>query len=851
MAIPKVINAQRDFSAGELDESVKRADELGAMKAGAREMLNWRILSSKSIANRPGRTAMFTLSGAVFGRVEEFRMGGQLFYLGFAPGAIAIIGALGALLSVYNNFNHNGVSFPLPWGVNLNGITWTQIGNSIYIAYPDGFPNNVPQVYSWDGVSTWTLSSYQETTVGAQKRTLFYRISPQGITLQPSGPVGNINITFSGNVLTFAMGGTRLQYAGRQLTITSVSSSSTGTAVVNEPLPPAQILGLTGSTGTFNIGDEVKGSISGATGIVTTTPTSQLLYGISNNNFNIGDLVTGGTSGATGRITQVAFYGYFVPYLAVTLTAATFFVNGETVTDSTTTQTFTCAISGTSTSSTMTVQLLPNANGNVPSFTTSDLVVGPSASSSITSVTTTVPQPITVWDDEVMNGFRGYPSSVFSDQSRLGFCNFPAVPQGIAWSALGQPNDLLIGALPQNAIFELAPDNSQVFYVIPGMESSEFVFTDHAIYYIPVGGIQARPLEPGSVEFNKLSDYGVVPKVQPRRAEQTIIYMKAGSAQVGAVQTPGAYYRPYVVDHISELHSHLFTAASPVAIAVPSGPDQFEEQYLYILRSDGFIIVGRYAMRQGLIEPGPEGKPAIGWVPWYTSNGKSSWVSARQSDVVFTTNYTPNGVPAVAIAERLDTSQFLDGAIAVNNLPPTFTPPGGKGPLFFYPGPNSTVFLIDGGRPMGIYNVDANGFIIPQFIGGENLASVNLVAGQTWIAQLELWMPGATPGQSVRQRTIKRRVSHMVVDVSDSSGFLMARLFAGPLTPTSPALGATINFRRVPYYNQGDDATKPPPLREEMQRWRPLGRAFDPRMAIFKDTPGPVTIHEIGFEVTV
>ena len=57
MAIPKVINAQRDFSAGELDESVKRADELGAMKAGAREMLNWRILSSKSLSNaRTGTT---------------------------------------------------------------------------------------------------------------------------------------------------------------------------------------------------------------------------------------------------------------------------------------------------------------------------------------------------------------------------------------------------------------------------------------------------------------------------------------------------------------------------------------------------------------------------------------------------------------------------------------------------------------------------------------------------------------------------------------------------------------------------------------------------------------------------
>ena len=40
-------------------------------------------------------------------------------------------------------------------------------------------------------------------------------------------------------------------------------------------------------------------------------------------------------------------------------------------------------------------------------------------------------------------------------------------------------------------------------------------------------------------------------------------------------------------------------------------------------------------------------------------------------------------------------------------------------------------------------------------------------------------------------------------------------------------------------------------LREETQRWRPLGRAFDPRVAIIKDTPGPLTVVEYDFEVTV
>jgi hypothetical protein len=66
------------------------------------------------------------------------------------------------------------------------------------------------------------------------------------------------------------------------------------------------------------------------------------------------------------------------------------------------------------------------------------------------------------------------------------------------------------------------------------------------------------------------------------------------------------------------------------------------------------------------------------------------------------------------------------------------------------------------------------------------------------------------------------------------------RLFSGPPTPTSPTLGTIMNTRRVETYNQGDDPTQVPPQREEVQRWRPRGRYFDPRAAIIKDTPGPL-----------
>src|SRR6516225_9698194 len=275
MAIAKITGAQIDFSAGELDESVKRAHE-SIQKIGARQMSNWRILSSKLLQNRPGRSALFLASG----RVEEVAMpGGSVFFLNFAAGAISVFSSAGSQVFTASTIHRVPLDagFAIPWTLlTLGGIVWTQIGKTIYIAYPDGAPNNVPQVLSWDGVSTWTLAPYVETVLySGQKRTPFYRISPPNVTLLPSAVTGNINVTFSSAILSAGMVGTRFAYCGRQLTITGVTNATTGTATVNEPLPPGETLSYTTLNGQINVGDIVIGSVTGATGIVVASGATQ------------------------------------------------------------------------------------------------------------------------------------------------------------------------------------------------------------------------------------------------------------------------------------------------------------------------------------------------------------------------------------------------------------------------------------------------------------------------------------------------------------------------------------------------------------------------------------------------
>jgi hypothetical protein len=786
MAIPKITGAQRDFSAGELDVSMKRSDENPLMKIGARQLANYRVLNSGAVKNRPGRTALFPETG----RVEKVLMSpGNIFYLAFGNGYLRVYNAVGT--RVFSTTVKGDGATAIPWTTaTVKNVVWALgigVPPSIYIAYADGAPNNVPQILSWDGVSqtsTWTLSTYAETvTAGGQKRTPFYRIAPPNIVMQPSASTGAITFQFSAPVLVAGMVGTRIRYVNRQILITGVTDSEHGSGTVEEPLPGMQIATTsTDPRNVLNVGDEIEGTVSGATGIV-------VLLSATTVNIQLLNETTTTTTGRGGGPIQVF------------------------------------------------------------AFVTTDVLVGPGGSVAVSSMGAVAftPNAIAVWDQEVMNAYQGYPSSVFVDQGRLGFCNFPSVLSGIAWSAIGLPTDLYPAPLPDNSIFELAPGKSQVLFVLPGMESSEFVFCDNAVYYIPI--TVADPLEPGSVAFNLISQQGCAANVKPQPAEQSILYMKAGGVQVGAVQAPGAYYRPYVIDNVSEFHSHLFTASPAIAIAVPSATSQFEELYAYILLANGNIVTGKYGIRQGLLDVGPEGKPKIGWLPW-TGAGTVEWISAQGPDLIFTTSYAPNGRPAVSIVEALDNTQYVDGGMLVNAAPAAFAPPAGKGPMWWLPG-GSVTLMDQSTRMMGTYQIDSQGNIIPQGNAGENLASAQLMAGQPWTATLEPFVPDAPPGQSVHQRMFKRRVSRMAVYVSSSSGFVMARLFAGPLTRTSPALGTIMNTRRVETWNQDDDPTQPPPLREEAQRWRPRGRAYDPRVAVIKDTPGPLELHEIGLEASI
>ena len=84
MPVAKVVTAQSNFSGGEADIWIKRADQLPLQKAAGRQMRNWRVLNSGAPTNRPGRTVIGLPGQTTATRTDEVYLApGQLFYLVF------------------------------------------------------------------------------------------------------------------------------------------------------------------------------------------------------------------------------------------------------------------------------------------------------------------------------------------------------------------------------------------------------------------------------------------------------------------------------------------------------------------------------------------------------------------------------------------------------------------------------------------------------------------------------------------------------------------------------------------------------------------------------------------------
>ena len=123
------------------------------------------------------------------------------------------------------------------------------------------------------------LAGYGQSV--SQKRNIFYRLTPKGITMAATATSGSVSLNFlnadgsNATFLTSSYVGTRMRYSNRQVLITAVGSGHAATAIVQETLPASQVLTFGSNPNLqFQVGDVVIGSSSSAQAIVIAFPSN-------------------------------------------------------------------------------------------------------------------------------------------------------------------------------------------------------------------------------------------------------------------------------------------------------------------------------------------------------------------------------------------------------------------------------------------------------------------------------------------------------------------------------------------------------------------------------------------------
>lgn len=458
---------------------------------------------------------------------------------------------------------------------------------------------------------------------------------------------------------------------------------------------------------------------------------------------------------------------------------------------------------------------------NSTALATSEKLVGPNASTTISAISDVTPGATIQWDEQFMSDFRGWPQSVSQDVQRVIFNRFPLAKNFILWTAISAPFDCAIGAAADAAILEYIPRECEVLHVVGGYD--EFALTDQGAYYIPIS--PGSPLQPGSVEF-RLIFQGSIANVQPLQVTEGLLFVDGSRSRIHAITATGQVARPYVADDISRFHQHLFSDVS--GLAATNNDPQIAGRQMYVLNGDGTVVVGRYW----------SDRDYVGWYKW-DGTGAVHSISSRYEDVIFSTDYSPEG-GTVSVAEKLDATTLLDCTFRLSE-------DGGFDVLEMSDG---TAFLFADGTPLHLSSyalsafagstvqVISGGFYYGDIVVGENgelpfpVGVDEVLAGFKFDVIVDPLIEDFESGESVGQRLRRRKISKVMVRVKDTQQF-------------------DIDGRQYGGYRVGDDMGDPVPARTDTYTYRQIGRSHDPGYRISQTIPGGFKLLETTTEVTV
>lgn len=739
MAQDNVLQAQRDFSAGQIDPEALRRDNLEIVRAGGRTTKNCYLLAAGGFGRRPGISKWVDWTG----RIDTVSPASGISY--------DICFGTGTFQARKVGDTPEQIITGCPWtAAMIPDLSWVLYDYSLIVCHK----TMQPRVLDWDSTTgNWTLRLFQfRTGNDLLSRQPFYRFAAGGITLQPSAISGSITVTASSPVFSALHVGVAFRWFNRRFQVTAYTSPTVVTATCLEQLPISQQIALPVTT-------DVAGFRAGDILTMVNSPT---VTGLCTR--------TGGTTINLWVINTGIQSGFF--------DAGAAGVND---------------------------------------------IVGPNAKSDTTAVATVSPEAGTIWEEAFMSTYRGWPGHVSTDRQRLIFCDFAQQANAILWSSIGDFEDFNIGASPSDGIFELIPKFERVQHVIGGPD--EIVLTEKSVFYIPISA--TNPLSPGTTEFIFVGSVGSG-TVRPVLSKNSTVYVSEDGKRIMACVHVGGYSKPYELQYVSRFHSNIITL--PTKLAIASGTDSAPGEDVYVLNSDGTLVVGRQE----------DGATWAGFFPWSLDNGYFKDVCALGGKVLVRMDRA-NGASTISNVGIFDSTVALDNAISVLDAL------GSQGlgldgsALYLALDDGVSRLILDGATLTSFegltMSVQLNnrpyykGVATSGKIFGAPAVQGNFVTGFGSTLEFSPVIWNADSGPSRQQRLHRRKVNDVAISVLNSGAFMLERKNFGGL-------------------RWSDDPTQPPPLRSATYRTTVLGRSYDPKISLIQSEPEQINVTEFALEAT-
>lgn len=253
MSIPSQLIRQRDWSAGEIDPDGERRDDTDVFKYGERKSLNMQSLRTGAVENRNGRRYLYQDDGLR----DDFRLLPDVRHsVTFAHQRATVRNELGAVIA----------TLTAPWtSANLETLVWTSSDNMIFVTGV-GMRPQVIEINKSNSV--WSIRDYA-FRIGIENlvKAPFYRFTDYGVKMGLTGRNGTVTAFFSLPILTSAHVGSVFRYAGKQVRVDAILTTSSATVTCLETLNPTVSYQLTvPEENTFSIGQIVQTTISGVRG---------------------------------------------------------------------------------------------------------------------------------------------------------------------------------------------------------------------------------------------------------------------------------------------------------------------------------------------------------------------------------------------------------------------------------------------------------------------------------------------------------------------------------------------------------------------------------------------------------